>query len=251
MILDDMTWSYSRIGSYHMCPYQFFLKYLYGEKEKPMWYASYGSFMHKLIEQFYKGELNKSNMQTKFLYDFQNEVKGERPSGNTVTKYIQSGLNYLSHFSPFPFNTIAVEKKYEFFINDIPFVGVIDYLGEMNGDYYIVDNKSRDLKPRSGKQIPTSKDKELDDMLKQLYIYSAAIKQEYGKFPKYLCFNCFKTQTFIKEPFNTESYNSAVNWAYQSVKNICNNYNFLPKLNYFGCNYLCGLSDGCCYKEMG
>ena len=249
MIADGFVWSYSRIECFCDCPYRFFLKYFAGVKEKPLFYSSYGSFIHKLIEQYYKGALTKDEMVTKFLTDFSKEVRGTRPQESTVTKYIQCGCEYLRSFQPFRFNMIDVEKRVEFNIDGIPFVGFIDYLGEEDGELVIVDNKSRDLKPRSKRAKPTLKDQELDSMLKQLYIYSAAVKQEYGKFPKLLCFNCFRTGTFIEEPFNEDAYNAAIEWAKKQVEDIKDADDFYPQIDYFSCNFICGVDEECEYYE--
>lgn len=203
-LIDDMTWSYSRIEAFNDCPYRFFLKYIKRCKDSDKFYASYGSFIHKLIEQFYRNELNKDEMLMTFLTDFSKEVRGIRPKDTTVQKYIEAGCEYLKGFSAFPFNMIDVEKRVEFSLEGYNFIGFIDYLGEKNGKIYIVDNKSRDLKPRSNRENPTVKDKELDLMLRQLYIYSIAVEQEYGVLPEALCFNCFRTGVFIKERFDKQ-----------------------------------------------
>ncbi len=227
-----------------------FLKYIKHCKETDKFYASYGSFMHKLIEGFYKGTFTKEEMLNKFLADFSKEVRGTRPQESTVTKYIQCGCEYLRGFQPFRFNMIDVEKRIEFDIDGIPFVGVIDYLGEKDGEYIIVDNKSRNLKPRSKRAKLTVKDKELDSMLKQLYIYSAAVKNEYGKFPKLLCFNCFRTGVFIEESFNEDAYNEAIRWAKKQVENIKDTDDFYPNREFFSCYYICGVSNECCYNPI-
>ncbi len=205
--------------------------------------------MHKLIELYYRGELTKEEMSSKFLLDFQTEVKGERPQASTVEKYIRSGLEYLNSFKPFPYKMVDVEKKIKFEISGVPFVGVIDYLGEKDGELYIVDNKSRDLKPRSRRAVPTGKDKELDSMLKQLYVYSEAIKSEFGIYPKALCFNCFKSGAFIEEPFDPDAHKSALEWVEKSIEDIKDTEIFYPRIDFFTCNNLCGLKDECCYYQ--
>ena len=250
-LIEDMTWSYSRIKCFEDCPYRFYLKYISGCKEAPQFYASYGSFMHKLIEEFYKGIITKEEMLTKFLFGFQENVIGRRPQQSTVEKYIQLGIEYLKGFTPFPYNMVAVEKKVEFELGGKKFIGFIDYLGEKDGEYYIVDNKSRELKPRSGRKKPTVKDQELDEMLKQLYLYAAAIKQEYGKFPKALCFNCFKNRVFIEEPFRENKFSETVEWFLKTIDDIADENEFLPYLDFFSCNYICGVNNDCCYYEMG
>ena len=207
--------------------------------------------MHKLIEEFYRGKLTKEEMLTKFLFDFHTEVQGERPKESTVSKYIQCGVEYLRGFSPFPYKMIDVEKKVEFEIGGRKFIGFIDYLGEKDGEYYIVDNKSRELKPRSKRAKPTVKDQELDEMLKQLYLYAAAVKQEYGKFPKALCFNCFKNGVFIEEPFSEKVFSETIEWFLKTIDNIADENDFPPYLDYFSCKNICGVKDECCYYELG
>ena len=246
-LIDDMTWSYSRIEAFNDCPHRFFLKYIKRYDESDKFYASYGSFMHKLIELFYRGELTKDEMLIRFLSDFSKEVKGIRPKETTVQKYIESGCEYLKGFSKFPFNMIDVEKRIVFTIGEYKFIGFIDYLGEKDGNLYIVDNKSRDLKPRSNREKPTVKDRELDSMLKQLYIYSVAVEQEYGVLPKALCFNCFRTGVFIKEQFDIQKYEEAKQWALDSIERISQAEDFEPNIEFFSCFYICGVSDHCEY----
>jgi len=246
-LIDDMVWSYSRIACYQQCGYKWFCKYIRGEREAPRFYTSYGSFLHKLIESYYRGSLKKSDMKMKFLTDFSTEVQGARPSEKIVQSYIEKGIAYLESFEPFPYNMIDVEMEVKYEINGIPFIGYIDYLGEKDGELYIVDNKSRDLKPRSTRKKPTKKDEELDEMLVQLYLYAAAVEQIYGKFPKSLCFNCFKSGVFIEEPFVREKYDEAIKWALDMIGEIKEDENFRPSVEYFGCIHLCGLTSDCEY----
>lgn len=251
-LINSMTWSYSRVASFNDCKYGWFLKYIRHEEQCPKFYSSYGTFMHKLIERYYRKELTKPQMKTEFLLNFQTEVKGDRPPGNIVSNYIHSGLAYIDSFTDFPYKMVSVEEKIEFEIDGIPFVGIIDYLGESDGEYHIIDNKSRALKPRSGRLVPTKKDEELDRMLVQLYIYAAAVKYKYGKFPKTLCFNCFRTGVFIEEPFVLEKYYDAINWVKDNIETIKQASDFSPWLDFFACTYICGYSNECCYwQERG
>lgn len=247
-----MTWSYSRIKCFEDCPYRWFLKYIEEVPGIPKFYASYGSFMHRILEAYYKNKISKEEMRIRFLTGFQDEVQGERPGENIVSKYIKAGLEYLNTFSPFAYEPAAIEQEYHFTVGKgkYPFIGFIDYLGKDHDGFYIIDHKSRDLKPRTNRKKPTKSDALLDEMFRQQYIYSAAVFQEYGAFPKALCFNCFKTNTFIKEPFNTDEYERAVSWAENSIQSITNAEDFPPKIDYFACRYICDVSYECCYYEM-
>lgn len=205
--------------------------------------------MHKLIERFLKGEITQEEAQKLFLYNFFSEVQGIRPSGKIAQSYIVKGLNYLSNMQAFPYKPLGIEKEVKFSVNGFPFVGVIDYLGEDNGELYIVDNKSRDLKPRSNKSTPTINDRTLDDMLKQLYLYAVAVKNEYGKYPKSLCFNCFKSGVFIEEPFLESKLDETIKWATDTINDIIKTENFYPYVEYFPCSFICGVSEECMYRE--
>ena len=246
-LIQEMTWSFSRVEAFEECPYRWFLRYIREYPESAKFYASFGSFMHRLIERYYRGEITKDQMLSDYLVGFSKEVQGVRPKEETLRKYIESGAAYLKSFRPFPYEMLEVEKKVNFDLNGTPFVGFIDYLGKDGDDLVIVDNKSRDLKPRSGRKKPTCKDQELDEMLRQLYLYSAAVEQEYGKFPKFLCFNCFKSGVFIVEPFNKTAFEQAKEWALDKIREIENADEFPPAQNVFSCFWICGVSDFCKY----
>lgn len=245
-----MTWSYSRLTSFQDCPYKWFLTYISGDKETPMFYASYGSFVHRLIERYYSGELKKEQLTGAFLLGFQTEVQGERPAASTVAKYITAGAQYFQNFKPFPFKPIAVEDQLYFTVEGLPFTAIIDFLGERDGKLAVVDNKSRELKPRSSRvDKPTVKDRELDEMLRQLYIYAEGIYQKYGEYPKKLCFNCFRNGQFIEEPFNRRVCIQTVDWARKTAEEIAKTEDFHPEVDYFHCRYLCGHHNECIYYQ--
>lgn len=245
-LIDDMVWSFSRVESFESCPRRWYLKYIRRCKERDKFYSSYGSFMHKIIEQFYNGEITKEEMLTVFLRDFKQEVRGFRPKASTLKKFIDGAVEYLKNFQPFPYKFIAVEKKVEFEIGGYKFVGFIDFLGQdEDGEYVVIDNKSRDLRQRSTRAKPTVKDKELDDILRQLYIYCIAIEQEFGKLPKTLCINCFRTSTFIVEPFSIEAYEAAKRWVLEQIEIIREEEDFEANPDIFTCFWICGVDHHC------
>jgi hypothetical protein len=250
-LIEDMTWSYSRVGCFKDCRYRFYLKYIDKCKSVPMFYSSFGSFIHKLLEKYYKGELTQSQLVSEYLLNFQSEVKGDRPSEKAATDYFNQGLDYFKNFTPFDMETLGVEKRLKFEINGIPVVGIADYIGEKDGKLYLIDNKSRALKPRSHRKTPTQNDLTINEMLKQLYLYSYGIKEEYGRFPDKLCFNCFRTQTFIEEDFNPDTYKSVITGFEKEIERIKNVSDFSPYIDWFPCNFICDVSHECCYFDRG
>ena len=242
-LIRGMTWSYSRAECFKDCPYRWFLKYIEGSSETPRFYSSYGSFMHELLERFYNHELKKDELPTEFLLHFSEKVQGERPAASVVQNYIQSGLSFLQNLTPLPFDTVAVT------IRGIPVTGFIDYIGRCADGFVIVDHKSRNLKPRSRRKKPTQSDEELDAMLRQLYIYSAAVKEFCGAFPVKLCFNCFRTGLLIEEAFDPGAYDEAVSWFCDKVHAAEDADEFPPRPDWFSCRWICGVHDDCCYYD--
>ena len=121
--------------------------------------------MHKLIETYFKEGKSPRQLTDIYLRDFKKEVIGRAPSKTVFGNYFTGGLRYLRGIHPFPYRPVAIEKKVDFKVNGIPFIGYIDFLGELDGSLYVVDNKSRVLKPRSKREKPTKTDEELDAYL--------------------------------------------------------------------------------------
>lgn len=252
-LIQDMVWSYSRIKSFSDCPYKWFLRYIKKYPAKPLFFSSYGSFVHELIADYLSGKKTRSEVSSEYLEDFSDRVKPRAPNQTIFKNYFRDGINYFRHITRPPNKVAAVEEKVAFEIEGFPFTGYIDIREETKaGDIVITDNKSRNLKPRSTRSTPTKTDLELDDYLRQLYLYSYAVHENCGKFPSALCFNCFRTNTRIEEPFSKERYENAVVWAKESIERITEEEEFAPDLEFFRCKHLCEMQDHCEYfKLMG
>lgn len=249
-IMEDWTWSYSRIDAYNNCPYAFFCKYILNEEEKPMFYSSFGSFVHELLRGYFCGEYDNEEMLSRFICGFEDNVSGDRPQRSVVEKYMKATMDFLENFYGFGLKTLAVEKYVEFDINGVKMRGYIDYVGtDENDRLYVVDHKSRELKPRSNRKKPTAKDAELDEMLKQLYIYAGAIKSEYGRYPDFLCFNCYRNGQFICEPFDEEKYKEVCERVAVEVGLVMDEDMFYPNEEFYKCRFLCGYNDECVYHQ--
>lgn len=250
-IIDDESWiwSYSRITTYEDCPYRFYLKYIRKIKGVRLFFSDYGSFMHLIIQKFLTGELKKSELVGYYLTNFRKNVVGKAPSQTVFKNYFYQGLEYLKNIQIPDSEIVGVEKKVFFNLNDKEFIGYIDGVLRNDG-ICIVDNKSRALKPRSTRKKSTKTDEELDKYLRQLYMYSIPIEAEFGELPKYLCFNCFRTQTKIVEPFNIEAYKNTKKWALDTIETISKEESWSPNIEWWRCKHLCDICNECEYYQM-
>ena len=246
VLFSDWVWSYSRLQSFCQCPWGFAQKYLYGNRGEDNFYAAYGSLVHKLHERWYLKRIAERQLIPEFVSGFVRlpDIEPERRS-----QYLLSGLNYFGRDIYTPTNIVGVEKRVRFHVGEYAFQGIIDLLYEEDGKLVILDHKSHNLSPRSGRSRPTVKDKELDEYLRQLYLYAHAVRElKLGEVSK-LVFNCFKTSQRIEEPYRASGELEAVNWALDTIHNIENATVFLPNPDWFFCRNLCDTRSVCEYKE--
>lgn len=249
-IINEMTWSYSRITTFEDCHYCFLLKYIKKLKRKERkFFADYGSFIHLIIQKYLTGELKKDELVGYYLIHFRENVVGKAPTYSIFQNYFKQGINYLKNIEFPEEKIVGIEEEVLFNLDDKNFIGFIDKISERDG-VVVTDNKSRDLKERTGRTKPTKSDKELDKYLRQLYIYSMAIEQKYGVLPKELEFNCFRTQKVINEPFDMDKYEKTKEWARKTINDISKETEWNPNVEWFRCKYLCDVCNQCEYYQM-
>ncbi|MEG1524329.1 MAG: PD-(D/E)XK nuclease family protein [Clostridia bacterium] len=113
-VIRDMVWSYSRIKAFEDCPYRWYLRYIRQLPGKDMFFANYGIFMHKLIEQHYSEGKTAGQMCDTYLHEFRKVVQGRAPNKKVFESYFRDRLAYLKSFRPLPYKALCVEKKMEF-----------------------------------------------------------------------------------------------------------------------------------------
>lgn len=248
-LLEDMTWSYSRVKTFENCPYKFYLRYILGRSPSRAFFAEYGSFVHGLLERYYKGKLKRKDMPSEYLSCFSDEVQSKAMSDKVFQSYFCDGLRYMREFVPVEGGIVKAEGKIEGKIDGIPFVGIVDLTVDDGEELMIVDHKSRAVKPRSGRATPTKSDEELDELFTQLYLYVPLVEKLYGRRPEWLAINSFRTGTLIKERFDEEKFEAAKAWLREGVAKIIATEDFEPEPEYFKCRNLCEMCEHCEYAE--
>lgn len=250
LILDEMTWSYSRLKSFQKCPYGFFVHYILGEDEEDTFLSSYGSFIHEIHELVFNGILKKEEAATYYLEHFKDYVIGTPPP-KVFSSYYHGGYNYMENFPEFDGDVFAVEKNFEFSLRGCKFVGITDLITKTDRGLILYDHKAKALKPFSGKKKPIKTDVELEDYNKQLYLYAYAMKQVLGEYPVELVFNCYRIQKMVRTPFDEYKMCEALDWVIDSIEKIKRTDEWLPEIDFFGCRYLCGLTgEKCDFREI-
>ncbi len=254
-IIDDFkNWSFSRLSSFSRCPYEFYLSYIKKVDQSQNAFAQYGTFIHKLLEEYAKNELLIFELLDKYKEEFALNVTCDFPPNKYVNlnkTYFDGGNEYFSKFEGFDeYEILDVEKEVKFKIDKYPFIGYIDLIVKnKDGDIKIIDHKSKDLSQPQKKRwadVEKRRNSELYEYLRQLYIYAIPLIEQEDIVPKYLCFNCFRKEKFIKIEFDMADYEESKQWALDTINNIYADKDMKETYDsYYFCNYICGVRHFC------
>ena len=248
MILDEMTWSFSRLSSFDQCPYEWYLKYIEeAEQYNSGFFSSFGGFCHEILEAWLKGEHKTYELAEMFVSGYDEAIpNAEDYSWNdgyfdSGAYFFTEGIETLSSYLNGKI-VCGVEKEIHTTINDKPFIGYIDVLLRDNNGYIIVDHKSSKYPlKKNGEPLKGSENK-WQNYKRQLYLYAKAIYEETGLYPTRLCWNFFRDGMIYEIPFNMNDYQEALNWAEETIEKIYSERKYEPNPDMFYCANLCDYS---------
>lgn len=149
----SILWSWSRIDSYRVSPYQYFLKYILHKKEDldNCAYAPIGSLAHSCLERYYTGEIEHDDMLAEFedgwltnidISDLKFDRNDEAKNESIKTKYKYDIEHFFKHHKRMA-ERVAIEKFVTAKIGGNVLQGYIDatYKDE-EGNVCIIDFKT-------------------------------------------------------------------------------------------------------------
>jgi len=261
--IDKMIFSFSRCHSFEGCKYEWYLNYLLKDENgkrvyenEQNFYAAFGSFCHGILEKILKKQMTIEDSIEYYKSNYDQEIECWDVADPTREKYFYLGLEYFATLDfdwLDKYEVLGVEKKCEFEIEGRSFIGYIDLLikDKTTGDIIVIDHKSSEYPIGKKGRVLKKKQDDYDNYKKQLYLYGEQVFKEYGKYPTALKWNYFKEKKWLELPFIEEEFVQAKKWAIELINTIYEEENFLPKMDYFYCNNLCGFRNSCDYKLMG
>lgn len=209
-----MTYSFSRISSFHNCPSGWFLNYELKKEQEPNGYSSHGLFLHDLMEQHAKGEITAKEALTIFDDNWL-DVEPDFPPFhiNLKENFYKRIRPYFDREDILEGTTISVEEKYT---HELPsgnlITGLMDRVfesdkkGKVIGDYKIST-------PYTKKQIVNKR--------RQLDLYAWLFHKETGEYPDYMSWSYFKDYTKTKYiPFDKGEMDNTIDWIESTIKEI-------------------------------
>jgi hypothetical protein len=254
----DFRWSYSRINSFpedtkdgcKLC-----WKNDYIDRKRHLSegnaFSEYGSWYHKTIEKYLKGEYLWFELQDQFdsfvetsKYDFppNKYVSLKEKAINGITTH----LDDLSWLDDYEILTVEEERKYD--LEGIPFISIADLevRHKTSGEIGILDHKISNIFKKA----------DLSKKLKQLYIYSYSFEKKHGKYPDFLGFNHYKANEVTKFKFDKKEYDKVIKWLIDKVEFIKQQTEFSarceivdnPKWDWYA-SQLCGYRNICEFRK--
>lgn len=245
-LMEDTVWSFSRLNAFYTCPHMWKLSYIDCEKGTNNAFADYGTFVHSLLEKYAKGEAEIFELSSLYEEGFNKAVPSPFPPNKYVVlrdSYYNAGLEYFLNFEGFgDFEIIEVEKELSFKVGEHKMTGFIDLLlKDKDGNLHIFDHKSSTVKSKNSDKAK--------EYLKQMYLYSIAIYDEYKVYPKQLHINAFKENIIYTYDFDVKEIENVKQWVEDTIRLIKKETAFLPSSDYFFCSFICNFRNGICpYK---
>jgi RecB family exonuclease len=215
------VYSFSRLTTWNTCKGGFHRKYNLNDKGEDNWFSRFGTLAHDIFEKVDRKEIPASQSLKEWAARYDEEVLlgAEAHEEPWMDNWLKDACRFFAEFKGWRTEAvwieehIEVESDYHFKGQYFPFKfqGYVDRLSRLpNGDFSMQDYKCS--KPYKGT--------DLKEKQRQMYLYSAAVKERFGVFPKNLIFMHFRQNAPVIIPFKESDYLEAWEWAAKTVAEI-------------------------------
>jgi hypothetical protein len=246
-ILDGFEWSFSRVDSYIICPYAFYLNYIKELRKDDSFFGQYGRLVHELLEEYNKGLLFDFQLADEYEKRYDEYVTDEI-SSVTSNSYKRKGYSYFENFTDPGYKILACEEEYKFKVGKYNFIGKID----VETDNAVLDYKTKTghvfiRYPKNREEIRTLEDGRYIELsnFKQLYTYCIPYYNKYNKYPEYLILEMVKMNDTYKLKFNYEDFINTQSWLINKIEEIYKTVEFTKNEDEFWCGQICGQRQNC------
>lgn len=252
-LLDNMTWSFSRLHSWEQCPYLFYLKYIEKREGESNYFASNGKCMHEVFEAIFKNKITLNECTTFYADNY--ELICEKAKQSTMDSTYEKCMDYLCTIQEInleKYEIIGVELKLDFKIGKYKFVGYADLVikNKDSGEIILVDHKQA---THFMKKNGTPLKNQLENFLayrNQMYIYCKGLKECLNINVDKIVWHHFKDNGELTViPFVEEEYERTMKWVIETIGKIKKDNAFINKSSYLMCSCLCDYRNDCEYQE--
>lgn len=276
-----MQWSFSRVNSFHNCPYGWALNYIECADKESNFFAEYGLLVHATLEKFFKNELEIYELPQWYLDNYSEFIKTSCPSfpAGMEQNYHDSGVEFFENFD-FPkdeYEVLGVEDDFTIELFDMPVIIKPDlYLRHKeSGKNILCDYKTSILFKPTNREANSfflyrgeekerytyksaDKKEKLIEYIYQMYLYCVGLRQRYGIDIDEIRLWFIRQGLELRFPFKQEKSEDALEWFKSEVERIKAEEEFKPitfglndkelKQSAYFCNQICGVRSICPYR---
>jgi hydrogenase maturation factor len=253
-ILDTMRFSYSSVSLFETCPACFYKTYIEREDRSGNAFSDFGNVIHQTLEEYFKGNLESSQMKQYYIDNYNSFVKSEWPRypNGMAENYYKAGLNYFDNFSfdKSLYEVVYIEESVKTTHHGINLSVKPDLIlkEKSTGDYILVDYKTAKIK-----KTKKDKAKQLESYLRQFYLYVYFLWLERQIEVKKIIIWFIRDGKEIVEIVDAIKAQETIDWFEEVVNRIKLeeywNHNNTKDSDYF-CKQICGVRNKCEYGKL-
>lgn len=193
-----ITWSYSKLSSYHTCPYSWYLTYVLHQRGEDNVYGVLGGKIHECLEQIFKGKMDIEEAKRQWIEEFEmcELLDMQFPTEKSKENYFNSMIHCLDHWRPYPDDYKYLTELHFVFepIEDVQVQGYIDLVQ--------VDQENKTMRVIDYKTSSKFSKKDLEsEKVFQLILYSMYLEDTH---PDYKILNpCFEMLKYTRNKRGT------------------------------------------------
>jgi len=171
-ILDTMKYSYSSVNIYETCGKCFYLTYIEIEDRASNFFADFGLLCHQVLQEYFEGKIEISDMPKFYEDNYGKFIVSQCPSypAGMEQNYYDSGLGFFQNFQfdKSLYDVIMIEKSIDAEYHGISLSVKPDLIlkEKSTGNHILVDYKTSKIK-----KSKKDKQRQLEDYLRQFYLY--------------------------------------------------------------------------------
>jgi CRISPR/Cas system-associated exonuclease Cas4 (RecB family) len=128
-ITDNLTYSYSSLSSFETCRHMFYLTYIERKNREQNAFADFGSFIHKICEEYFGGNLEIEDMVEYYEKNYSASVITPFPPfpKGMAENYYNSGLDFFAKFPSYNirrenYEILGIEDSFNTSFDDISLI---------------------------------------------------------------------------------------------------------------------------------
>ncbi len=251
-IIDNMRFSYSNLNTFENCRYAWLLTYIQCEERNNNAFGQYGSFIHTILEKFFRNELEVWELLNYYKDNYNDYVTlyfPPYPKG-MGEKYYEDGLLFFENFEfdKTNYEVVSIEEEINTKFYDTSFIVKPDIVlkNKKNGNLVLLDYKTKKLKDSKYDNVT------IEVYRHQMEIYAYFLWQERNIEINKIFIWFVRNNKFHEIEVNPLKISETLSWMEETINAIKLEKewspNLLPKNKYF-CQNLCSVSLFCKYKN--